>query len=403
MKELKRDQDLIDLIKLNPHDLTISFIKSIVTKSFDPVTREVIPAKYNLDDYFLLEKGECCGNKRAGITSIGILIMNKWFVEPYLAQHVGYLNQRFSSGVIGHLDEVVASAYRKDNLSFEAYEYHLNASQSQGQLSEIVTPSYSEGTLTLPPKAAKLRKELFKKYAKELAEGDVVIANKVRDEVIAVVKEELKDDPAIENYTSGSKAKFDNSYAIMNIMQGSIQNPDGTYTVVTESYDEGISKENYVAIANSAVSGIKSRALDVAVGGTIQRTIMAMAQEEVFAGKGTDCKTKRTIKIMLRPSQYKLYIGRFINMNGKDIHLTEDNIKKYIGKTLNFYSAMTCEKEAPYYCEKCVGTHPSEFGITKIGLLAQGAGSALLNSNLKAFHDAGIKTKTVDPKSLFVD
>jgi len=400
MKEIKRNSDLLKLIRLDPHELTISLIKELITSKL--VNGEVVEPKYNLSDFFLLKKNDCCNNTKDVITSIGILIMNKWFIEPYLSDLIKYQNKRFDKKMFKILDNIVSSNFLNGKLEFEAYEYHLNASQTQGQLGEIVSPSYSTGTLTLPPKSAKLKKDLIKENKKALDNGNVTVSNMIRDKVIDSVKEELKDDPGLDNYTSGSKASFNSTYAVMNIMQGAVEKSDGDgYKIITNSYDEGIKKEDYVALANSAVTGIKSRALDVAVGGTIQRKIMSMTQESVFAGENTDCGTEKTISIVLRkPSDY-LY--RNIKVGDKVVNLTPDIIKKYEGKTVNMYSPIFCKSPEPTFCEKCTGRHPAIMDIKKIGLLAQGAGSALLNSNLKAFHDSSVVTNKIDPKKLLLD
>lgn len=387
MKEIKRDQELLDLIHLDPFKLTSSMMKDLTTTKL--VDGKLVKPKYELDDYFLLKKGECCDSQRDVITSIGILLMNKWFIEPYLSSYIKYQNARFGKGIFKKLDNVVAKNYRMDNLPYEAYEYHLNASLSQGQMAELVSPSYSEGTLSLPPESKKLRDDLFAKNAKALEDGDLIKANEIRDQVIESVKKELKKngDIGLENYDSGSKAGFTDTYALMNIMQGPVKRPDGTFKIIKNSYDEGITKTDYIDMGNAAISGAKSRALDVAVGGTIQRKIISMAQEQMFAGPNTDCGTKKTIKINLKEKFHEIYIDRYIDLgDGKPYLLTEENIKKFIGREIHLFSGLTCTQKAPYYCEKCLGIHPNTFGIKKVGLLGQGAGSALLNSNLKAFH-----------------
>jgi len=66
---------------------------------------------------------------------------------------------------------------------------------------------------TMKPLAAvqKRKKELYKQYEKEIAAGDVVTMSKIENELLALAKEELKDDPGFQSYLSGN-INFANNY-----------------------------------------------------------------------------------------------------------------------------------------------------------------------------------------------
>ena len=68
-------------------------------------------------------------------------------------------------------------------------------------------------------KVIKLRDELFKKYSKEISEGDLATVGKIEKELLELAKKELKGNPGMDIYDSGSRGSFSNNYKNTAIMR----------------------------------------------------------------------------------------------------------------------------------------------------------------------------------------
>jgi hypothetical protein len=73
--------------------------------------------------------------------------------------------------------------------------------------------------------------------------------------------------------------------------------------------------------------------------------------------KGSDCKTDRTVKIIVGVGLYRetnSLLYKYIVEDGKIVELIPDNISQYIGKTVNMRAAFLCEA-ADGVCNACAG------------------------------------------------
>lgn len=75
----------------------------------------------------------------------------------------------------------------------------------------------------------------------------------------------------------------------------------------------------------------------------------------------SDCGTDRTIAIKLDKDNYKSFLYSNIDDNGTIVNLTEDNIDKYIDKTVNMYSVLYCVGDK--ICNKCAGESFKKLGM----------------------------------------
>lgn len=120
------------------------------------------------------------------------------------------------------------------------------------------------------------------------------------------------------------------------------------------------------------------------------KQITAFMQSVVYAGKGTDCGTKLTIKIKITNENKKLFTYRYIKENGKLVLLDEKNIDKYIGKEVNMRSSVYCAHPKGL-CSVCLGTMYDKLQIGNIGLTGAKVSSTMSNKSMKKFHDATTK------------
>ena len=69
------------------------------------------------------------------------------------------------------------------------------------------------------------KKELLKKYDKELKAGDALVMNKIEKELLDYCKEKLKDEPAMDNINSGAGADWGNNFKNMYVIKGAQKDP----------------------------------------------------------------------------------------------------------------------------------------------------------------------------------
>ena len=137
--------------------------------------------------------------------------------------------------------------------------------------------------------------------------------------------------------------------------------------------------------------------------GYMSKKLLAECQTEFLGDKGSDCHTKRGIKLLLTENNYSKYIYRYIMDNGKPVLLTTDSVKKYIGKEVELRSPMTCVKtEKGELCNVCAGDFYYMVDNKAIGLSASRIGNALSKLNMKKFHDNVIKFTDVDVDDLLM-
>ena len=71
-----------------------------------------------------------------------------------------------------------------------------------------------------------LRSKLFSENKEALESGDIIVANKIENELIAKMLEEIKDDPGYDLYASGARGSVGNHMKNMFIMRGGVSNPN---------------------------------------------------------------------------------------------------------------------------------------------------------------------------------
>jgi hypothetical protein len=251
------------------------------------------------------------------------------------------------------------------------------------------------------PEIEKKKKELYKKYEKEIAVKDLSVMNKIEGELVTYAKEILKDDPGMDLYTSGD-LDFGNNYKNNSILKGPVLNKiTSEYDFIGTSFMDGIEKKDLPAHANSIVSGAYPSAIATAHVGYMGKQLIALLQMMEVDEHGTDCGTKRTIPITVtNRNKYELVDSYFVE-NGNVNILTRDNVGSYVGKVLEFRSPMTCL--TPKICNKCAGELFYKLDTNQMGLLVTQLSHADLNLNLKAKHIQTVNVTELDVNDIIED
>ena len=210
-------------------------------------------------------------NKNSFITTVGIWIFNKWFIESELFDLFGYINKTINGDQLEDMNQDLSYALMEDRISVQTLKNYLMKTQFTMQFVTVLAPNYTEELLTCSVQIDKKKNELIKQHKKELEAGDTVVAKQIEDELIAYAKELLKDDPAMDSFVSGARSNINNNFKNMFIWKGATRdpNPDSKqeFRIATSNYMEGIKREEYSLYSNSGIEGAYSRGKKTEGGG----------------------------------------------------------------------------------------------------------------------------------------
>jgi hypothetical protein len=377
-------EEIAEVIALKQIDITSSLLKSY----FGRKVSEPVP-RFATTDYFMLPENTCAKNL-AGFTTLGMYIFNRLIIDEHFTDITGYINFPITGSQLGNLYTLIAQGLF-DGVVTSDQMFELIDSLDWlggGDIAEILNVSLSNRLFILPPSIRKRRDELFKKYAPQIADGDVIIGAKIEQELVGLTEAWLKQFPEWDNFASGSKLNFDNNYKTIMLMKGPVLDTgSGEWRIATSNYDDGIRKDEYALFADSAVYGTFQRAKGVALGGYAIKKIIATLQDVSTGPKDSDCGSTSYLTITIDPYFKKELMYGYIVEGSKLVMLSPTNFNQYAGKTVQMRSVEYCRYESPMVCNKCVGEQPYSMQLQMIGLAATKIGSTLRVKRLKAFHN----------------
>lgn len=362
-------------------------------------------ARFNPYDTIEIPKGyygNTKKNKNAFITTVGLWVFNKSFIEPF-SDIIGYINEPITNDKYSDINQILSYARLEDKITLEQLKEFIMQTQIVMGCCSALAPSHTEIMFDMNDPINKKKKELEKKYEKELAAKDLTAAKKMEDELIAYAKDILKDDPAVDMFNSGARSSWGNNFKNMYICRGPIHLTDGSYDIATSSYMDGLDPKDFAKVNDAAVGGPYSRARKTQDGGYKEKQFTNATQHIKVLGRGSDCGTKRHITVTLTKKNIGEWMYCFvINSNGTTTEITSDNCQSFIGKTVKMRFSSMCEnKKDGAICEKCMGSLYNRIGITNVGLGSMIMMSAMKNAAMKRFHVSSISLTELDPDKIF--
>ena len=363
--------------------------------------------RFNTYDTFIVPKGsygkEGKKNKDAFLTTIGIWIFNKVFIENELFDLYGYINEPINKKMVGKITDKIGYAVLEEKVPLDTLKNFIMKAQKFMPYVSVLANGYSMKLLLITKVINKAKADLVKKYRDRLDKNDPDAVIAIQEELLKLAKETLKDDVGIDTYNSGARGSFDNDFKNMFIMKGITKNPDPTkgYNIIMSNYIEGIAKEEYADFANSLAEGPYSRSNKTEVGGYWEKLMLPAFQHVKIGKKESDCGTKRTVTVTLNDKNIKEYMYCNIKEGNKLVELNTDNQDKYLGKTVQFRFASMCEAKDGIICNACAGNLFHKLGITNVGAAMPQIASKLKLVAMKAFHDSQVVMTKMDPDKAF--
>jgi hypothetical protein len=322
-------------------------------------------------------------------TTVGRYVANYFIhIHPF-GDKIPYVNGVLN---LGDTEQAVATLYIDKTIDLTKYgerevtphDNFMNNLSFLCGFGDLFIPTLSKKSLTTSPEVLKRKQELLEKYKDQL--HDPVIASKIEDELIALDKEWLKDDPSYGFYASESK-KF-NIHRKKQFITGGVTESFGedppTYKFIESSLSDGWKQQDLPVIFNDIRRGSHSRGKETELGGTQTKYLLRVFQNTKIEEE--DCGTTRGLTFRLTKDLAPRFIGRYlISGNNKLITLDEDTIKNHIDKTITIRSFMYCNSK-PGVCYKCAGQVFEQLDTKALGVFSVDIGTTFLLSSMKAMH-----------------
>lgn len=375
------------LLSKQPSEFTFSVLVGMFADLADDEDRKkrYIP-KFDSKDKFTLP-GTMNVTGKPIETTVGRYIFNTVLLKQIsLDKELGYINRVVDDEYYNKIESMISEALLNDRITTETMVKWIDLRDWLGfQMHGIITTSFSPAVIKTPKEVEKLKKDLLKKYEKELAVGDVKASEQIEKELIAKTKEVLKGDYGMDLYDSGARGSVKNNLKNVNLIRGAIMNPStGKYDIVLTSLMDGMDKVDIPASSNSIVGGAYPKAVQTKVSGYLAKEILAALQTEVLDEPGSDCGTKRTLRIKISPKNKKDFLYRYIKKGDSLELLTPQNIDKYSDKIVDMRSPMMC-CGGDKICNKCIGEIFYKLGIENAGLTASRVATTLTRLNINFF------------------
>lgn len=400
-KQILDKQIIEKLLNINEDDITTSFIMDMFGEfegkpKIEPYDLITIPA-----NSYGPEKKR---NKEPFTTTVGLWIFNKYFIENDLFDLFQYINEPISDGLFGDINKKISYALNEDRITVEQLKRYLMKTQKVMPYVHILSPNYTEKMLTCTSVINKKKEELYKKYKDRIEQGDEIAGTQMEKELLQFAEDYLKNDPSMDLFLSGARGSIENNFKNMFVMKGVVADPDPNakqkYRVATSNYIDGIKPEEFSIFANSLATGPFKRSNKTADGGYIEKLFLAAYQHIVLDPPGSDCGTKRHIKVTLTKKNIQDWMYCYVIEGNKLTEITSENMDKYIGKTVKMRYSSMCESRTGI-CSKCMGTLFYRSGKTNIGVATTKIPSVRKNISMKAFHDSVQKFTEMDVDRAF--
>ena len=351
-------------------------------------------------DILQVPPGVYHNNKNWFTTTVGIWFFNIWFIDKELFHIFGYVNENINKKKFGKMNRQLSYALIEDKITIDELKRFLEKSQHIMSFEIAISPNMDEELMTITKKLNKKSKELFGANKEALDNGDVALAEKLENELLAYAQDLLKDDPAIDTYNSGSGASWENFKSFF-IDKGMNYNPNTReFTMVRSNYLDGISAEDYSIVAASMSGPSYSRSKKTAVGGYYSKLMTAAYQHLVLEKEGSDCGTKNFVWATLTKDNIHAWMYNWMIEGSRLVELTSDNMDKYIGKKVKFRFASMCESKNGF-CSKCAGNLFYRIGVKNVGIAQSQVAEKLKAKMLAAFHVSAVKVAEMDVNKAF--
>ena len=389
-------------LNMQPDEFTLEVITRMLANTGTKTNGKLTSHKALLNSYDLMNvpKGYFYDDQAAIKTTIGRFLFNKYVLQG--AGIIGatkYVSETLNKKGLGKLDELVGTLYLEDVIDRKQFNAYINRRDNlaywlNGMLAHTISPKFAKPLKEIEIK----KKQLYKKYEKELNSGNIDVMTKVTDDLVAYAKDLLKDDPGMDLYTSGD-LNFDANYKNNSIARGAVVNSiTGEYDFIGSSFMDGIEIKDIPAHANSILSAQYPASIALRSAGYMGKKLLALLQMMSIDYDTDDCGTKQLLPITINEKNKDYMLYTYIQEGNGLIMLDRSNISKYVGKRVMMRTPMTCLNDR--ICHKCAGELFKKLDVENAGLFSVQISAVSLNAYLKQKHNNNIEIYKFNPDTI---
>lgn len=363
-----------------------------------------IPA-FRFKDTVTLEAGWCENLTETVETTYGAWLFNQIVVVYPFGNKIAFSKNGYS---IKEIEKIIESRLRDDPdadqeskdaqlpplkqpLYVREYIKYNEAAGSLTGLTQLCVPAATPFTLTVDPRVLKRRQELLEQYKDRL--NDPVIQAKIGNELVALDKQILKEDPDRGFYYR------DKSFEVVRKALFLFQGAEGGFgkrgDFIATSLDEGSDLKDLPALANAQRDGSYSRGAQTELGGVTTKLNLRIFQNSVVVPE--DCGTTIGKPLLVTAGNFDTLVGNYRIVDKTPVRIESTDKDALIGKTIELRSPMFCHAQGANFCAICVGD-----GIAStpdaLSTYAADIGSAFMLSMMKKMHGKALKTERYDIK-----
>lgn len=360
---------------------------------YDPVEQAILDLDPTLDfnypivtpDTVLdINADEIINLKSSIKTTFGCMLANYYYFIDVCGDRFPYYNVEFNGKFLSKfyknnvVDDDHPSAGYPGKMSTSEMQRSIDNGFALGGFSGLCVPTACPETMYPPRHVIELRDRLFEEHKNEL--HNPVVMGRIQEEILKEYTAYLMSTPAAKFFVS---PKTINDAFNKMFITGGIETAFGTNVVVKNSLYEGWDLSVFPALANNSIEGSFNRGASTADGGKKVKDIIRVTQNILIAKE--DCGTKVGIPWNLNKMDIERTIGSYALIDGKNVHLTADNIESYLGKDIIIRSPVICQSPHEDQCPYCSGSANSE-NEKGVSAGCSAVGSNIMKGSLKGMH-----------------
>ena len=259
------------VIEIKPEDITSTYVVELFGE-FDGKRR------CNPYDLVTVPKGAYGieGSKR-GVnvkpftTTVGKLIWNKMYIlrNPSIYEAIGWVDDIVTKKVFNKLYKKLGYLLLEDKIEKGDLKRFVMTTQLTMPYVQFLSPSYTDKMLLSSSVIDKEKKKLIKENQAAFDAKDVKVVDKVSKQLLDFAQDYMDQDDTFDMFITGAGGDLGNNFKNMAIMRGAVRDPDPTkgYNIITSNYIDGVSEDEYAALANSLAEGPFNRSKKTETGG----------------------------------------------------------------------------------------------------------------------------------------
>lgn len=392
-------EDTKEYLETPISEYTRTFIlKNITDTASGPSKNIKKKSKYNVWDIITIPTNYFYNDQPSTKLTLGRFILNKFILEGSgIIAQTKIVDKIIDKKGFGNLNSLVGNLYLDDKINRKQIDDFIDRRDTLGYwLIAPLSATITESFMKTNPLVEKRKKELLKKYEKELEANDIDTMKKIENELCEYSKEVLDKDPGMDQYKSGY-LNWTNNYKNNFILKGpSIDPITGEYDFIAHSFSDGIDIKDLPAYSNTIVASQYQQGIGTKNSGYMGKKLMSLLQLMTIDEPGSDCHTKNLIPILITKRNASRMIYVWIQ-EGKGLKLlTPENVNDYIGQTVMMRSPMSCCSHDKI-CSKCAGEFFYKLGIRNIGLFPSTISYRFLNGSMNMKHNMTVNLFELDP------